>query len=257
MTWLQAGILGVVQGITEFLPVSSSGHLALLQQFYGFSEPPLFFDIAVHVATLLSLLFFMRTEVGFLAGIIRFDKASLRILGLIMVGTIPAFLVGAFFYDVVKESFHSGALLAPGFILNALILFVPVHRKTDRDGSLSSLSYPRALFIGCGQALSILPSISRSGTTIVAGLAASLNRESALFYSFYLLFPAVLGAQILSFMNESSVSLPSPAVLVAGFFPALLIGYLTLITLRATLVRGKLWYFGLYNLALGVALLLV
>jgi undecaprenyl-diphosphatase len=242
MTFPQAIFLSFIQGLTEFLPVSSSGHLALFQQIFGL-EPPLLFDVLVHIGTLGAVLFFFRKKIA---------KLKTRTLGLILVGTIPAVIFGLFLRPYLEVFFASSQLVALGFIFTSVLLFsakIPLTKKPAQGLTLKS-----SLFIGFFQSLAILPGISRSGSTISAGLWQKIRPEEAFEFSFLLAIPAMLGALVL---ETPDLLKASPAALFQGFLGMIIaggVGYFALSILKKLLASQKFWKVGFYCLFLGLAL---
>ena len=268
-----AVLLGIVQGITEFLPVSSSGHLVVFQHFleplFGAQKTTLAFDVLVHVATLFVTLAFLKRD---LASILRYlfqsgpEGAVVRGLALrTIIGTLPAVVVVLFFKDQIETAFSSVRAAAGGFVVTALLLEL-AHRKQLRFQPTTSnndygISWPlptplQALLIGTAQAVAILPGVSRSGSTIAAALLLGLPAESALRFSFFLFIPAVLGAAVLQLKDLAELSASHGPAYAAGFVSTILVGWFA-VQLLATLLRSaKLRYFAIYVACLGLVLLI-
>jgi undecaprenyl-diphosphatase len=178
MSYPQAFVLSLVQGLTEFLPISSSGHLVILQKLFGFEKPPVLFDILVHVGTLGAILFYLKDEL-----LVAFRK--IKVWWLVILGSIPAGFVGVFLNRKVETLFSSLDLVGWSLLVTAVLLF-----STKRVGKLSKsvekLSPTDAIFVGLFQALAILPGVSRSGSTIVAGLWRNIDRQAAFRFSFFI-----------------------------------------------------------------------
>lgn len=253
MSYPQAFILSLVQGLTEFLPISSSGHLALLQKLFGFEKPSILFDIFVHVGTLGAVIFYLKKELAV------FGK--IRIWGLVILGSIPAGLVGLFLNNRIETIFNSPNLVGFSFLITAGILFSTraVGKLTKSIGKLSPTD---ALLVGLFQALAILPGVSRSGSTIVAGLWTGLDRRTAFRFSFFLAIPAILGAlflQIPKALTQESLAVSSSYCLQAilGMVLAGIIGYGALKILETLLFQAKLWIFGIYCAIIGLLAILI
>lgn len=197
MNAIEALLLGVVQGVTEFLPVSSSGHLVLFQTMFGIEGPGgLGFEVALHLATLVAILLVYRTRVVALAsGVLHRDTASIRYVGKLAVATLPAVLVALTLSDWIEHSFASPALAASCLLVTAIILWTT--RKTIPLAVGSEPGWGAALLIGCAQAFAILPGISRSGTTVAVALALGVSAGAAAEFSFLLGTIAMAGAAIL------------------------------------------------------------
>lgn len=263
---LTAVTLGIVQGLTEFLPVSSSGHLVLAQRFFGLTAPQILFDIVLHLGTLAAVLLFVRKELGALVKT-AFSPVWLnpvkawevdpdfRMMILIILACVPTALIGLLFKDWLVGLFASTravgwALMATGTIL-VLTRFVPL------GGPRRSLPGAwGAAIMGLAQGMAIIPGLSRSGTTIAAGLFLGLGREAAARFSFLLFVPAIFGALILELSSQSGEKLmAAPAA--AGFFSALAAGYLALLILVKILTRGRFHYFAPYCWLAGIITLVV
>jgi undecaprenyl-diphosphatase len=266
-----AVILGFVQGLTEYLPVSSSGHLVVLQQFlaryFGAVELPVAFDVFLHLATLLVTVLYLRVELwqivcGLLAKTER-GAYIRRLTLLVCVATVPAVAVVLAFGKEVEESFSSVVVAANGFFVTALFLAVAHRRQLKLSlgggGDSAALnwrlpSFPQALLIGLAQAVAILPGVSRSGSTIAAALILGLPALSAVKFSFYLMIPAVAGACVLEL--DKLFNLPSADLLAysSGFGVTLVVGWFALAVLVKMVQTARLNYFALYTLALGLLL---
>jgi len=255
---LEAFLLGLVQGLTEFLPISSSGHLVIAENLLGIEAADLTFEVAVHFATLIAvLIFFIRTvlsvflsPVYYLAGN-RSDEnsASLRLFFVIVIGTIPAVIVGLLLKDQIEQAFASTTLVGIMLIVTSAILFstrFAKFRSTQIDTKIGFL-------IGCAQAFAILPGISRSGSTISAGLLTGVDRERAFDFSFVLSIPAIFGATLLTVkdlleMEQIAIGMEYLIAMAAAFIS----GYLSLIALRKLVIGGKFHLFGVYTLIAGL-----
>ncbi len=265
--WL-AVLLGVVQGLTEFLPVSSSGHLVLLQQAFGLHEPQLLFDVVVHVATLLAVLVvFWRDVVGIVVDFVRglpmvgsaegrarllAERPGFFVACWIVLTTAVTGAIGFGLQDTFKALFSSItavgiALLITGGLLMAT-RFVPPPAKDAPDEA--RLGWWRALLLGLAQAAAITPGISRSGTTIVVGLYLGLSREAAARFSFLVAIPAILGALVLEGRHVTLAEVDWMPML-AGFIAAALVGWLALKLLLWLVEGGRLHWFAIYVWGLG------
>jgi len=259
MNPLKAAILGIVQGLTEFLPISSSGHLVVLSEFLGTElGKSLPFDVAVHLATFFATLVYFRGEVAsILKGM--FSSSSLRggegrVGWLILLGTLPVAFVGLLFEPQVERIFKSAAFSGGCFLVTgATLALADLSGGSRRAEEMSPLD---ALLIGLAQAAAILPGISRSGMTISAGLWRGLSRSEAPKFAFLLSIPAVLGAAALEARDilPGKVNFWEVALgFGAAFFSGLVAIWATLRVVRAK----KLRYFSVYLFALGVAVLLL
>lgn len=244
MNMLEAVILGIVQGLAEFLPVSSSGHLVLFEGLFGINEPSLLFEVVLHIGTLIPVLFVYRKSIWKL---IRnpFQKKTLWII----VGTIPAVIAALLFGDLIESLFSSVGFLAVGFTITGIVLILAEragngHKDEEKSGMLD------ALLVGCAQAVAILPGISRSGSTIAASLGRKLDRETAAEYSFLLSIPAILGALVLQLKNIFTGAISLEGINYVnygvGFVAAMLSGYLAINFMLKLIKNAKLWYFSIY-----------
>lgn len=247
MSYFQAVFLAIVQGLTEFLPISSSGHLVIFQKLFNLSEPPVVFDILVHVGTLGTILIYFRKEL---------IKISRRTVCLIVIGTIPAVIVGLFLQNYISQIFDSLKLVSLALLVTAGLLLSTKQFKTlkRRFNQLKGLD---ALVVGFFQAVAIIPGISRSGATIVSGLWREFDRETAFQFSFYLAIPAILGALILQIPDLISCSCGYLEQGILGMFIAGIVGYGALRILEKVLLNSRLWFFGVYCLVLGIILLIL
>jgi undecaprenyl-diphosphatase len=241
--------LSIVQGMTEFLPVSSSGHLVFFQKIIGFKNPPVFFDILVHVGSLIAILFFFRKKIiNLIQEIIR---GQLNFFKILIVASIPAAIFGFLIESQVEAVFNSLFLLGISFFINSAILF-STKSFTEGKGNASALNNQKSLFIGALQALAILPGVSRSGSTISAGLKAGLKKEEAFNFSFLLAIPAILGALLLKakdFLEKDSIN---GQFSLLGFIIAAVTSYFSLKILANFVKKGQLYLFAPYTFFLGI-----
>lgn len=232
MDYLYALIFGVVQGVTEFLPISSSGHLVLLHRLLPFDiGSEMAFDVALHFASLLAVLYFFRSEAmqllkAWLRSLLGEHSAESRIAWLILLATIPAGLAGIFLGDVIEKELRNYVTVSIMLVGVALLFFMS-EAVSRMQLEYRELGWKGVLFIGLAQAVALVPGTSRSGITIVAGLGAGLKRQEALKFSFLLSIPIILGAiitqipDLLEFQAPGRTGLLTVAFL-AAFFSALL-----------------------------------
>jgi undecaprenyl-diphosphatase len=250
-------ILGLVQGLTEFLPVSSSGHLVLAQYFLGVLGGGLALEIWLHLATLVAVVVALRADLfrvlrSFLPGATSEDRAyGRRLTVATIVGTIPAALVGLFLKDLVEGAFVSVRLVGVDLLITAGILVV----SRFFTGGTATLTPTRGLLIGIAQALAILPGISRSGSTLTAGVVSRLSGVDAARFSFMLSIPAILGAVVLELPALADLGTTSPAALGVGFLSAAVTGYVAIRVVWRVMERGRLAVFAPYCALLGIAAL--
>jgi undecaprenyl-diphosphatase len=249
----QAVILGIVQGITEWLPISSSGHLVILQESLGV-EVPIFFDIALHVATLIVVLVFFRKEVlDILSALTRLDFKSPggKLAVLIAAGSLPTALIGVTFKDTFKLFFHNLQYIGFALLATGILLYFSERHEAQKD-----LKLLHALVIGIAQGIAIIPGISRSGTTISTALLLGIEKEKAARFSFLLSIPAILGATAYDATSAdfTRINLLS---LSAGMITSSIVGYISLKTLLKIVVTQRFHYFAYYCLTLGAILILL
>ncbi len=256
----QAAILGFIQGVTEFIPVSSSGHLVVFQHLFGLKEPQLFLDVMLHLGTLLAVLIVFRTDLLQLirsiwqrvsTGEIDSGDQSLRLLVLLILASIPVAIIGLVFKDDVEAIFASPLYVGIAFIITGLILWLSqfARQATKHTGHTTLVD---ALLIGCGQAMAIIPGISRAGTTISIALLLGLNRKLATKFSFLLAIPAIIGATFLQWQHAPMASLEQwPTILVATGIAAVS-GYVALRLLIRLVTDGNFSKFAFYCWGIGI-----
>jgi undecaprenyl-diphosphatase len=245
---LQGIILGIVQGLTEFLPISSSGHLVLFQRIFGIEEGVATFDIAVHLATLIAVVAVFWKDI---IEIIKnpFSKITL----LILVGTIPTLAIAFALKDIIEELLHSGSSLGIEFIVTGLILWFAESIKTKDKGDKET-TMADAVLVGIAQGIAIMPAISRSGLTIAGALFRGLNREFAAKFSFLLSIPVILAAAAdegLNLFKSSSTAKIEMMPLVLGMVAAAISGYFAIKFMLKILSKGNLRSFSYYVFTLG------
>lgn len=243
-----------MQGISEFLPISSSGHLVLMQTLLGINEPIIAFDVLLHAGTLVPVFIVYRRDIW---SLIRNPFQKLTFL--LIVGTIPAVLAALAFGDTVEAMFQGGILLAFGFFVTGVFLLY-ADRVQDGYKSAKDVTFVDALVIGLMQAIAITPAISRSGSTITGALARRLDRETAARFSFLLSIPAILGALVLQLVKilrgHDITGGIDPLPMLLGFAAAILSGYLSITFMIRLIRQSKLKYFSYYVFALGTFVLI-
>ena len=258
MDLLAAALLGVVQGLTEFLPVSSSGHLILARAFFGW-DPGRFglaFDVACHVGTLLAVVAYFRTDVIRLAvtapaALSGRDGEWERLGRLIVVGTLPVVVVGVLFADAIENSLRSPAIVAATLVVGAIGLLVAEWVGTKRRGE-ETIGYGEALAIGVAQASALVPGVSRSGATLTVAMLFGLRRDAAARFVFLLSLPAVLAAALKEGMEVAKVGLEGlPITLfLVGMVVSAVVGYVTVKYFIRYLAGHTLHVFAVYRLVL-------
>ena len=261
MNAFEAILLGVVQGLTEFLPISSSGHLVLFQNLLGFKEPELLFDICLHVGTLLAVCaVYFREIVTILGTLIRLPahlktsrgfrnlyaaNEQVRISVLIIIGSIPTAVIGLMFKEIADQLFSSIRIVGLMLLITGGLLWFT--RRLEPVGKpLKAVKAKDALLIGLTQGLAILPGISRSGSTISVALYLGIDRTVAGRYSFLLSIPAILGALLVSIDSGATHTSIPTAIILLGAVASTLTGYLALKLLLMLVHRGKLFRFAPY-----------
>jgi undecaprenyl-diphosphatase len=271
-TTLQAAILGVVQGATEFLPVSSSAHLILARTFFGFDGDKfgLAFDVACHVGTLIAVLIYFRDDVMrmiaavpqlFRPAVSRPAEAgrddSARLIWLLVVGTIPAVIVGLLFNKLIEERLRTPEVAAAMLAIGGVLFFVAerlgAHRRTD-----ASLTVTEVLLIGCAQALALVPGVSRSGATITVALLLGLRRPDAARFIFLLAIPAILAAAAKEAprMLEAGMAGDEATLFLIGVVFSAIVGYFVVKFFIHYLQKHTLDLFGWYRIALAASVAL-
>jgi len=253
---LKAAIYGLVQGLTEFLPVSSSGHLALYDSLFGSSgEDPLLLSVVVHVASLVAVLIVFRREVRRLF----FEDRRLGLF--ICVATVPAVIAGLGFHDAVEGLAAQPIAVAVCLIVTGLILVageLAARSRPASDRTMQAMGFWRVLAVGVAQALALLPGISRSGITISAGRSLGLGRDASVRFAFLLAVPAIAGAGCYEglkvAMGKAEVSVGAAPMLVA-FVAALISSWIALVLLIKLVRRVGLWVFSPYCFAVGISVL--
>lgn len=257
-------ILGLVQGLTEFLPVSSSGHLVLTQRLLGLKEPLVGFDIILHLATLFAATIALRRELarilGYLLSLIGIRWVSMRsdqiregqrLFWALVIGTIPAAVVGLLFKERIEKLFEDPIFVGYALIFTGAVL---LSTRLAPKGT-STVGVAPALAIGLAQAVALVPGISRSGLTVASGLWMGLKREQVVRFSFLLSLPAILGAFILEARHGLDLAGIPVVTLLVAFLAALVSGYVAMLLLLRVVISGRLSLFGLYCVAAGIGAL--
>jgi undecaprenyl-diphosphatase len=266
VTTIETIFLGIIQGLTEFLPVSSSGHLVVGKSLLGFREPELLLDTALHFGTLLAVCVYFRSDLRQMIeelwrliprGENRRSGSGLHanLALMVVVGSIPTALIGIIFKDPLESLFGSvktvGMMLVITGIIVAITRFIPeAYGKRDR------VSVIIALAIGAAQGVAIVPGISRSGATIVCGLLLGLNRDLAGRFSFILCIPAIIGALLLQ-LDMAAITRVGAVPLIAGFLVSAFVGFLALKLLMGMIRRGHFYYFAPYCWVMGILTLVL
>lgn len=242
MTIPQAVILGIVQGITEFFPVSSSGHLVIMQGLFGIKEPQLAFDIFLHLGTLLSIVIYFRKDI---VSIVMKDRITALYL---ITASIPTFAIALMFKDVVEELFARPHIVGYMFLATGIVLLAATfYIRFNRSSAPKRPNFINSLIIGAAQGAAIIPGISRSGATIAAGIFSGIGKEQAVRFSFLLAIPAISGATVFKCAkigsSLTSANLPN---FLAGGITAAATGIFSIGVLLKAVKSDKLYVFGIY-----------
>ena len=266
MDSIYAIILGIVQGLTEFCPISSSGHLVIAHEILDFNfVDDLSFDVALHLGTLVSLvIFFWKDIVKFIVAFFRsFANWNLsgdinqRLAWFVAVGTVPAAVVGYFIADLAESVFRNLWLISALLIVGAGFFFI-IERISKKNKELTELTWGGAIIVAFAQVLALVPGVSRSGSTIIAGMFLGLKRHVAARFSFLLSIPVVFGAGVKKMIDVSNIGLSSNewVTVLIGFVSAAIVGYFAIAVLLRFLERRSLNIFGYYRLLLGVIIMI-
>jgi undecaprenyl-diphosphatase len=249
MDIFQAIILGIVQGITEWLPISSSGHLVLFQQLFGITQP-IVFDVMLHLGSLVVVLIFFWKQIReLIIGVFRLDKEKIKLLLFIVLATIPIAVVGLFFGNQIERAFDSLLVVGIGLLFTSLLLFLSKYPKVKSG----KLTWDKTLLIGVSQAIAILPGVSRSGSTISTGMILGIKKEDVARFSFIIFIPAIIGAAIVELGNIGSVE-NIPAMIIGTLF-SIAVGFFSLKLLMNIIQKDRFSWFGIYCLVLGLVVI--
>lgn len=272
MSYLESIVLGLVQGLAEFLPISSSGHLALLQQWFGIEEDKvLLFAVLLHVGTLISVLIVywkdvweLIVELGltikdiFTGKGLRLNERPVRKLGvMIIVATIPTGLIGVLFKDFFNGLYNSVIPIGVGLIITGFLLVI-AERMGDSNRGIKQMNYRNALFVGVVQGIAICPGISRSGSTLFGSLICNLDRKFAVKFVFLISIPSILGSAVMEAPAaiEAGMSMSELGPILAGMAVAAVSGLIAIKTMIKIVSNKKLSYFSYYVWALGLFVVL-
>ena len=268
MGYLEAVILGLVQGLAEFLPISSSGHLALLQNIFGVKgDQVLFFTVLLHVGTLVSVfIIYWRDICELIAELVltikdlctgkglRLDERPVRKLGvMIIVATIPTALIGLLFNDIFNGLYLSLLAIGIGFLITGVLMFLAERIGSAHKG-IEKMNFRNAVFIGVLQGIAIYPGISRSGSTLVGGLTTGLERTFAVKFAFLISIPSILGSVVLELPDAIKEGIDPQLIgpILAGMAVAAVSGFIAIKTMIQIVSKKKLSYFSYYVWALGI-----
>jgi undecaprenyl-diphosphatase len=252
VTLIEALILAVVQGLTEWLPVSSSGHLVITQKLLELNSP-LIFDVMLHVGTLIVVIIVFRKDiVDIIKAVAKrdFETEEGKLALLIIVGSVPIALIGFFFHDVIESLFSNLLAVGVALIITGSVLIFSEKRKGKRK-----MGIPDSLLVGLAQGAAIIPGISRSGITVATGLLRKIGKATAFRYSFLLSVPAVLGATVME-SKDIVMGNIDMAPLFLGATISMIVGYVSLKLLQRIIMNEKFHLFAYYCWAVGIAIIL-
>ena len=257
MQKLEYAILGIIQGITEFLPISSSGHILIGRYFFNINHPGINIEVFLHTGTLLSIILFWYKDILYEINEIKNGKRFFIIS--FIIGTIPAGIIGFTFNSFIKYYFFNSSslsFLSYNYILLGVILF---SSKFIKNNSNDSISYKNAFLIGIAQACAIIPGLSRSGLTIVMAMYLGISFKSATKFSFLLAIPILVFATFDTMLSDypNFYNNINSTQITIGFILSFVVGYLTLGLLQKIIKNQKLWYFSFYCLIIGLILFYV
>lgn len=247
-------LLGVIQGLTEFLPISSSGHLVIVQKLMGFKSSQLTLNVFLHFGTLIPVIIIFWQDIRRL---LTFKKDRRHLTWLIFIGAIPTGLIGIFFEDFFVQLFSSTLITGFMLIITGLLLYL-AERLSNTSKNIADFKYHNAIIVGIAQGLAIIPGISRSGSTIVGSLLQGLNREEAARYSFLLSVPVIFGAGLLQTKETLTTGLTGISwnSIIAGTFAAAIAGYFAIKYLLHILRTGSLIIFSYYCWTIGLLVII-
>jgi len=260
---LNAIVLGLVQALTEFLPVSSSGHLVIAKSLLGVREVGITLEVVTHFATVVAVIVYLRKRIGSMllagskglfcrgAGMLETEIRDLRLLVYLILGTLPAAIVGVTLRDAVGRLFENATATSAMLIITGVFVLLTGRLSKEK----TALRLPQALAIGVAQAVAIVPGLSRSGLTVGTGLALGVGKREAFEFSLLLSVPAVLAASVLEVLGGRVGG--EPSVIIAAALTALLGGYVSISLLFRAIVRNKFHLFGYYLIPAGLVALVL
>lgn len=261
MNIIEAVILGIIQGLTEFIPVSSSGHLVVLHELAGTPKGGLIFDVALHVGTLLALvMMFYRDLIRLVRGFME-KTAEARLAKMLILATAPAAVAGFYLQSAAETTFRSSSIVAINLMVFGLVMLLAERyaKRFTRPNNLKKVTPRQALFMGMAQAFAIIPGVSRSGSTITSGLFAGLDRVSATRFSFLLAIPITTGAILKVLVSDAAIQQfdNQTGVFIAGILAAFISGLAAIRFLLAYLAKHSLAMFAFYRIGVGLLILVV
>jgi undecaprenyl-diphosphatase len=260
MTIFEAIILGIVQGLTEFIPVSSSGHLVIFHELLGVQEDGLAFDVALHIGTLMALIIYFYKDIGRLVKAVFVHSSETKVAWLLALATIPAVFSGILLQNLAEDTFRSVRLVAFNLLLLGLLMLSAewyARRNYKKPDYIKDIKTSQALAMGLAQAAAVIPGVSRSGSTITAGIFTGLNRVAATRFAFLLGIPITLGAiiKVLSDSENQHLVGQESGVFLAGILAAFLSGIVAIRFMLKYLSKHGLHVFAYYRIALALIVL--
>ncbi|MFA6422145.1 MAG: undecaprenyl-diphosphatase UppP [Candidatus Buchananbacteria bacterium] len=268
MDYLLAILAGAIQGITEFIPVSSSGHLVLFHDIFKFNLPDnLMFDALLHLGTLVALIIFFFKDIikliaGFFSSLVKWNlknDQNQKLAWMIIIGIIPAGLIGYFSEDLINKYLHQSiysSLVVAIMLIVVAILFFAIEKYASLKKDLTELTAKDSIILGFAQAVALIPGTSRSGITIIAGMWRNFKREEAARFSFLLSIPIILGAGLKSFMDVGEWSAQQMPLFAVAFLTSAITGYFAIKFLLKFLSNHSLKAFAWYRLIIGCLILI-
>jgi len=264
MTILQSVVLGFIQGLTEFLPISSSGHLIFVPKIFGWGDQGLSFDVIVHLGSLLAVVIYFRNKLwkmvkGFLLVKNIEYKTERQFAWLIILTIVPAGIIGLLFGDWIEANLRSSMVIGVGLIFWGIVLYLAENfSQKSKVKSLKSTNWRNALFIGCAQAIALIPGTSRSGITMTAGLFSKMDKKSAAEFSFLMSVPIIIlagGLNLLELVQKGLGDL-NLSVLMAGFVAAAVSGFIAIAGLMKIIQKWSFKPFVIYRIVVGILILI-
>ena len=250
MTWLDAVLLGIIQGITEFLPISSSGHLVLAQSLMNIQVRGIMLEVVLHLGTLMSIFIYYRHDLKSLVqNAFNGISEERKYIFYLIIATCPIICTGLFFKEFIESSFKSPQIVIPMLIITGLVL-ASTYFVNDR--SVKQLSLFIVFCVGIAQACALMPGISRSGITISIAMLMGIQRHQAAKFAFFMAIPALLGAGFIEIINIDNSSKIEVFPLIIGFFSAALTGYLVIEWLLTIISKGRFYLFSLYCFTIAI-----
>lgn len=258
---IQSLFLGIIQGLTEFLPISSSGHLIFIPKLFGWADQGLAFDTAIHLGTLVAVAIYFRAKLrAIVKSYFNLETKETRKLGnLLLLSVIPAVIVGFFGGDWLEANVRSTGVIAFGMIFWGIVLWIADNIERLKDWKikgLENLSWSKALFIGCAQAVALIPGVSRSGITITAGLFSKLDKKSAAEFSFLMSVPIIFLAGLSGVFDFAKLGIAENFLpLIIGFIASAASGFIAILGLMRIIQKWSYAPFVVYRIIVGILIL--